>query len=267
MSNAPEFGARLTAGHPLVGGWCSIASTTSAEVMAEAGFDWICIDAQHGVVNYATVADMITALDYRDVPTLVRVAANDPTEIMRALDIGASGVIVPMINDRDEALRATKACRYPPQGSRSRGYSRRGLGDRAPSIELANRSVVCVLMIETVAGVNAIDDILDVPGISAIFVGPNDLALAYGSAGEASDDHERLSRPLELIVEACERNRVAVGIPCAPGNDLESRIARGFSLVAVATDIGLLDEAARASAVSAKSSCAATARDLPLQET
>src|SRR4051812_13135015 len=107
--------SRWEAGEPTVGGWCSIPSPISAELMSRAGFDWLCIDAQHGLMGYETMLGMIQAIGITRTPGLVRVAWNDPGLIGRALDVGAEGVIVPMVNSPEEAARAVSACRYAPE--------------------------------------------------------------------------------------------------------------------------------------------------------
>src|SRR6188472_3307480 len=125
-----------------IGGWCAIPSAFSAEVLACAGFDWVCIDMQHGLIGYDQMTAMIQALDARGVATLVRVEWNEPSPIMKALDTGAQGVIVPMVNSATEAVAATRACRYPPLGHRSWGPVRASLGDTSFDPESANRRVV-----------------------------------------------------------------------------------------------------------------------------
>ena len=113
--------AKWRAGEQTVGGWLSLANTHSAEMMANAGFDWLCVDLQHGLIDYTDLVHMLPAISTTDVTPLVRVAGNDPTAITKVLDAGSMGVIVPMVNNRAEAERAIAACRYPPLGSRSFG--------------------------------------------------------------------------------------------------------------------------------------------------
>src|SRR5439155_16169946 len=125
----PELGLRevLTSGRPAVGGWCVIPGAFTAEVVARSGVEWICIDAQHGLVGYGEMLSMLQAVTATGVPALVRVPWNDPGWIMKALDAGAAGVIVPMVNTPEEAEAAAGACRYPPDGYRSWGPTRASL--------------------------------------------------------------------------------------------------------------------------------------------
>ena len=132
-----------------VGGWLSIGNAYTAEVMANLGFDWLCVDLQHGLIDYQDLTAMLPAISTTETTPIVRVPWNEPYEIMKALDAGAYGVIVPMVNNREEALRAVSACRYPPLGLRSFGPIRAALyGGRGYSVE-SNGEIACIVMIET----------------------------------------------------------------------------------------------------------------------
>ncbi len=119
--------AKWRAGEQTIGGWLSLANTHTAELMANAGFDWLCIDLQHGLLDYQNLLHMLPAISTTETTPLVRVSGNDPKEIMKVLDAGAMGVIVPLVNTREEAARAIAACRYPPEGERSFGPIRAAL--------------------------------------------------------------------------------------------------------------------------------------------
>ena len=132
-----------------IGLWLSLANAYSAEAMSRLGFDWICVDMQHGLIDYTDLVNMLPAISTSDATPLVRVPWNEPYEIMKALDAGAYGVIVPMVNNREEAKQAVMACRYPPQGNRSFGPIRGALyGGRGYAVE-ANDQIACIAMIET----------------------------------------------------------------------------------------------------------------------
>src|ERR1700730_1136475 len=152
----------------------------TAEVMAHAGFDWMCIDLQHGLIGYQEMLAMLQAVAVANVPALVRVPWNDPAWIMKALDAGAAGVIVPLVNSADEAAAAGGACRYPPDGYRSWGPTRAALGSPNFSPELANSSVVCAVMVESVPALERLDEIVSVPGVDAVFIGPRASAISLG---------------------------------------------------------------------------------------
>lgn len=177
MSSLRELWDR---GGVTIGGWCVIPSPFSAELMGRAGFDWVCIDTQHGLIGFDQMAPMLQTLAVTGTPAFVRVPWNTPSDIMKALDAGAQGVIVPMVNSADDARRVVGACRYPPEGYRSWGPIRAALGVDGYSPEVGNRRVVVAVMIETADGVAAVDEILAVPGVDAVYVGPNDLAITHG---------------------------------------------------------------------------------------
>lgn len=229
-----------------VGGWCVMPSAFAAELMARSGYDWICIDTQHGVVGYDQMALMLQAIAITGTPALVRVPWNDPAEIMKALDAGAQGIVVPMVNSAEEARRAVGACRYPPQGYRSWGPVRAALGVQGYSPETANRRVVVAIMIETADGVESIDEILTVPGVDAVYVGPNDLAISHGlspSATAETDEHVRL---IERILSACNRHGVIAGIHCGSLDTARRWRAAGFRMLNVNSDAVLMRQGAAA---------------------
>src|SRR5256714_12081249 len=198
-----------------VGGWCVIPSAFSAELMGRSGFDWVCVDTQHGVIGYDQMALMLQALSITGTPAFVRVPWNAPADIMKALDAGAQGVIVPMVNSAEEARRAVGACRYPPEGYRSWGPIRAALGVSGYSPATANRRTVGAVMIETAAGVAAADEILSVPGVDAVYVGPNDLAVTHGREPGSGATEPEQARVIEAVLGACQRHRVVAGIHCA----------------------------------------------------
>lgn len=223
-------------GEPTVGGWCVIPSSFSAELMGRAGFDWVCIDTQHGMIGFDQMVPMLQALSATGTPAFVRVPWNQPADIMKALDAGAQGVIVPMVNSREEAERAAGACRYPPQGYRSWGPTRAALQVSGFGPESANRAVVCMVMIETAEGMAALDDVLSMPGVDGVFIGPNDLAITHGMKPDATASVPEHRRLIEKILEACVRHGKIAGIHCAgPETAIRWREA-GFRMLNVDND-------------------------------
>jgi 4-hydroxy-2-oxoheptanedioate aldolase len=204
--------------------------------MGGAGFDWICIDTQHGLIGYDQMVPMLQALSATGTPAFVRVPWNQPGDIMKALDAGAQGVIVPMVNSREEAESAVGACRYPPQGYRSWGPARAALQVSGFGPESANRAVVCMVMIETVEGLAALDEILEVPGIDGVYVGPNDLAVTHGMKPDATASDPEHRRLIEKILQACVRRGLIAGIHCSgPDTAVRWREA-GFRMLNVDND-------------------------------
>ena len=219
-----------------VGGWCAIPSAFSAELMGRSGFDWVCVDTQHGLVGYDQMVLMLQGLSITDTPAFVRVPWNTPGDIMKALDAGAQGVIVPMVNSVEEARQAVGACRYPPDGFRSWGPTRAALGVEGYSPASANRRVVVAVMIETVAGVAAADEIVAVPGVDAVYVGPNDLAVTHGMAPSADAFDERHAQVIQRILAACQRQGIVGGIHCGTIQTALRWREQGFRMFNVTSD-------------------------------
>lgn len=230
-------------GGVLYGGWCSIPSPFVAEVMGRAGFDWVCIDMQHGLVAPADVVGMLQALDVTGTPPIVRVPWNDPAAIMRALDAGAHGVIVPMVNDVEAARAAVAACRYAPEGIRSWGPVRAALRSGATEPSEANRQVLCMVMIETVEAVENLDAILDVEGVEGVFVGPSDLAVSLGD-DPRNPPTARHEEAVDAIVARCKERDVLAGIFCLDVERAERYGAKGYRLINLQSDARMLRDRA-----------------------
>lgn len=232
----------------LVACFLSSASAAHAEVIATAGFDAVVIDCQHGQVADTDLVHLVRLLERDGVPAIVRVARNSAELVGRALDAGAAGVIVPLVESVAEAEAAVAATRYPPLGRRSFGPLR-SAARGARSTDEANRDVVLALMIETVAGQTAASDIARVPGVDALFVGPVDLALSNGwsptldpAAGSA---HEAAVVALAQIASDAG---IGAWISGGSAASLARWEAHGYRLVGVGSDLSLLAAAARTAA-------------------
>ena len=221
------------------GAWSLLPSPVAAEVMAMAGFDYVCVDLQHGAVDHADAVPMFQAIRSGGAAPVVRVPANDQAVIGKVLDAGALGVLVPMVDSAAEAARAVAACRYPPRGTRSFGPVRAAsvMGSAEPS---NLEQVVCAVMVETRAGLERVDEIAATPGVDAIYVGPADLALALGLPPRFEQDEAAHVGAVEAIRDACHRNGIVAGIHCADGAMAARRQAQGFTMVTAATDLELV---------------------------
>ena len=230
-------------GQQVVNGWLAIPSGFAAELMSHAGYDSLTIDLQHGVQDYASMIACLQAIG--PMPALVRVPWNEPALVGKALDAGAVGVICPMVNTAEQAAAFVSHLRYPPLGQRSNGPIRAAL--RTPGYQAgANADVLAIPMIETAEAVANLDAILAVPGVDAIYLGPSDLSISMG--GPAALDHEdaAMLALYDRIITAAQRAGVKTGVHCiAPAYAARMR-ARGFDLVTVDSDAGLLLKAARA---------------------
>jgi 4-hydroxy-2-oxoheptanedioate aldolase len=235
---AHEFAARLRNRERLLGYWCVMDCPVSTEWLAHVGWDYIALDIQHGLIGYSGMVAGLTAIDAAGSPAgVVRVEANDATAIGRALDAGAVGVIVPMVNDAEEAAKAVAAATYPPTGIRSYGPMRAQLriGPRPAD---ADRDTVVLAMIETPGGLANVENICAVAGLDGVYVGPSDLRLALGGAHSqdpAVDDE--FEAALKRVREAAALAGVAAGIHTPDGATAARRLGEGFTFATVASDL------------------------------
>lgn len=229
--------AKWRAGEPTLGVWLSIPDSVVAEAAAQAGFDYVCIDLQHGLADYSTAVAMLQAISTTDVTPIVRAPWNEPGIIGRLLDAGAMGVVIPMVNSADEARAAVAACRYAPAGSRSYGPLRASLYGGPDYFQHANAEVACIPMIETRAAIEDLDAILDVEGIDAVYIGPADLSVSYGLAPGIDNPDAAFTDALEAVVSGARKRGIAPGIHCAAGLT-PTRVAQGFQMVTATSDFG-----------------------------
>lgn len=232
----PTLRDRWRAGETTFGGWLSIPSPVSAEATARVGFDYVCIDAQHGAIAFPDVVPMIQAIELGGSIPIVRVPWNEPGIIGAVLDAGAQGVIIPMVNSVEEARAAVRACRYVPHG----GARSWGPGLAAPRLdgdylEWAERSVACIPMIETDHAIRDLEAILAVPGVDAVYVGPADLSLTLGLSPRNNDGTAAFDGALTDVVAACGRAGVVPGIH-ASGDLAARRVEGGFRMITVGAD-------------------------------
>ena len=227
-----------------IGAWLSLANTHSAEVLASMGFDWVCVDLQHGLLDYQDLTHMLPAISRSDATPMVRVPWNEPYAIMRVLDAGAYGVIVPLVNNRTEAARAVAACRYPPEGNRSFGPIRAALyGGRGYARE-ANDQIACIAMIETEEALENLEEVVTTPGLNGIYIGPSDLALALGLPPQGDTKDPKHSETVKRILDTCQANDVAAGIHTSSLEYAQRYLEWGFNFVTLGSDLGWMARAA-----------------------
>jgi 4-hydroxy-2-oxoheptanedioate aldolase len=223
-------------GEAVVNGWLSIPSAFSAEVMAHQGFDSLTVDMQHGVVDYQVAVTMLQGISTTPVIPLARVPWNDPARLMKILDAGAYGVICPMVNTREQAEALVQACKYPPRGYRSWGPVRASIYAGSDYGDRANEDIIVMPMIETAEALKNLDDILTVPGVDAIYVGPSDLSLALGCKPRLDQTDAPVVEAQEQIVQACKRHGVIAGIHNATAAYAVKMVAAGYQFVTLASD-------------------------------
>ncbi len=241
------------AGQSAVAGWMSFESAYAAELVGSSGFDAVVIDCQHGMAGHAQMLAMLQALSHTAAVPLVRVSQNNLAEINRALDAGAWGVICPLVNSVAEAVAFARACRYPlggMQGDRSFGPARGLLVGGADYAQHANAQMLALAMIETQAGLDAVEAIAAVPGLDGLFIGPSDLGIALGLGPGAAHSHPVLNSAIGRIHQACQAAGKVAGIWCGSAEMARDMLAQGLQLVVPGHDaIWLKAEMARRLAV------------------
>ena len=224
-----------------IGGWLSIPSHISTEIMAHHEWDVLTIDMQHALVSVADMVPMITAISTTDVIAFVRVPWLEPGIIMKALDAGSYGVICPMINTREDAERFVSYCRYAPQGTRSFGPGRAVLYAGNDYHMHANETILTLAMIETKKSLENLEFILAVEGLDAVFVGPSDLAMSLGY-DPGNHDEPVLLEAIEKILKKVKSSGKRAGIYTLTPEYAKRMIKLGFDYVVISSDARLLTE-------------------------
>jgi len=226
-------------------GWLSAAHGFTAEVMARQGFDALCIDIQHGTAEMENLLSMLQAVSQTDTVPFVRVSWNEPGAIMKALDLGAYGIIVPLVNTAEEAAKAVAACRYPPAGMRSVGPMRAlhyGGGDY---VSHANDEIIVMAMIETKEGLANLDVICGTPGLDAVYIGPADLSLALDLEPRGDNSDPLHLAACDKILESAHKHGIRAVMHCASASFAASAVKRGFDMVMLTSDIACMIAGAR----------------------
>jgi 4-hydroxy-2-oxoheptanedioate aldolase len=238
---------RWAAGQTVLNGWLAIPHGFAAEVMAAAPWDSLTVDMQHGAQDYMSLLHCLQAVQPRGIPVMARVPSNEMGIINKALDAGAAGIICPLVNSEAEASSLARACRFPPAGGRSYGPIRAGLyaDTSRPYPAQADESVVVLPMIETRAGLEALEAILAVPGVDGVYVGPNDLGLALGLGPMMDRDHPEVREVYRRIVGAASACGKVAGLHTNSVDGARLALACGFRLVTCGTDSGLIAAGAR----------------------
>ena len=233
-------------GKTAANGWLHVPSSFSAEVMAHVGWDSLTIDMQHGPVDYESLVPMLQAISTTDTVPVVRVPWNDPGLIMRVLDAGSYAVICPMINTREQAEAFVGACRYPPEGYRSYGPYRATLYGGQDYTDHANETIVTMAMIETHEALENLEDILDVEGLDAVFVGPSDLGQSLGHGPGMDRSEPAVVEAIDRVLAAARGRGLAAGIFTGSPEYASRMVENGFQFVTISSDARLMASAAAA---------------------
>ena len=238
---------KLAESSTTIGSWITLAHPAIAEIMSKAGFDWLVVDLEHSVITIREAQELIRVIDLCGVTPLVRLSANDGVQIKRVMDAGAHGIIVPMVNNAEDARLAVSSVRYPPFGNRGVGLARAqgygtGFGEYKKWLE--NESVV-IVQIEHIEAVNNLDAILAVDGVDGFIVGPYDLSASLGIPGQF--DHQLMRDAMNRIIAEGSGSGKVPGIHGVEPNieGFKQRIDQGYRFLAYSIDIRMLDCACR----------------------
>jgi len=246
LENAAKFRAKLQRGVICLGSAVTFSDPTISEALASI-LDFVWIDAEHGPLTIQAIQGHIMATKGSDAAPIVRVPWNDPVLIKPVLDAGAAGIIAPMVCTAEEAHRLVTACLYPPDGIRGFGPRRPSIYGQLPSQEVcktANAVIMPIPQIEHITAVNNIDAILDVPGVAAILIGPNDLAGSMGYPGEPS--HPEVQKAVDAVIAAGKRKKIYVGMGVTDDpKSAEPLIQKGVSWLCIPPDFMLLLQTAQ----------------------
>jgi len=237
-----------------VGSWISLAHPAIAEIMAKAGFAWLTVDLEHSVITIREAEELIRVIDLCGVVPLVRLSANDPVQIKRVMDAGAHGVIVPMVNTAEDALRAVEAVRYPAEGKRGVGLARaQGYGSSFEKYKKwVNRESIVIVQVEHIKAVENLDAIMSVEGVDGFIVGPYDLSGSLGVPGQF--ENRLMKAAMNSIKDFIKSSSKVAGIHVVEPDviQLQERIKEGYKFLAYSLDIRMLDNICRSAMDSLK---------------
>jgi len=236
----------FAAGRPMIGTWAAVGDGIAAEMLGRAGLDYVALDGQHGGIDMRNLADTLRAIELGGTQTIIRVPWCVEDQIMRVLDLGAGGVIVPMVSTAEEARTAARAVHYPPLGIRSFGPVRNWYPAEGDTID-----PLCFVMIETAEAMVNLDAIASVEGVHGLFVGPVDLGLSSGW-GLTFEMSENVFAAVDQVVEACEKHGLIPGCAALSPTNARELVERGMKFVPVGSDVAFIRQGAGEVAALAK---------------
>jgi len=236
-------------GKVTIGSWITFPSPTVAEIMAQAGFDWLTIDLEHSPIGMESVHHLIQVIDLCGCVPMVRLPSHDPVYIKRVMDAGARGVIIPSVSTPGDALRVKDNVKYPPLGKRGMGLARaQGYGERfLEYVEEINQEAIIIAMIEDRTGVENIKAILQIKDLDGVLIGPYDLSGSLGVPGQF--DHTLMKEAEEKVLHASKEEGVAAGFHVIHPSidDVKRKIERGYTFIPYSADMILLGRTCRSS--------------------
>jgi 4-hydroxy-2-oxoheptanedioate aldolase len=233
----------LKAGKPQIGTWLTLGSIAAARFMARAGFPWLTVDLEHTHTDIQTAAFMFGAIADAGCVPLARIPAGKHEYIKSVLDCGAMGIVAPMVMDRAEAELIVAATKYPPRGNRSVGGGMHALNFNATPAEYydkADDEILVIIQTEHIHAVDIADEIYSVPGIDAVFVGPNDLSFSMRAADGTPPDKQTFEATLTRIREAAQRQKLPCGLHVFSAADAMRRAREGWQFIAVVSELKMM---------------------------
>jgi len=229
----------LRSGYAVQGVWNVLDDPGVVELAAHSA-DYVCVDLQHGQGSEARIMPARTVTERHGATLVVRVAWNEPHLIMRALDLGAQMVIVPMVSNAADARRAAASTSYPGAGTRSWGPIWADPTGTVPTLEETDAAAGCVVMIETLEGVQHLEEILGVPGVDGVYIGPNDLALSCGFGRATYRDSDAVDALIQNVVETVTASGRFVGLHCSDARMAIEWADRGVTMMTIGTDTAIM---------------------------
>lgn len=237
-----------------IGSWITLGHASIAEILANAGFDWLVVDLEHSTMSIEQAGEMIRIIDLCGVAPLVRLTSNHPDQIKRVMDAGAHGIVVPMVNSVDDAARAVESTRYAPQGNRGVGLARAqkygpGFNDY---LKWQDDSPVVIVQIEHYEALDNLESIFSVPGVDGFIIGPYDLSCSMGMPGDF--EHPEFKNTMDRILAAGKKMNFPAGLHIVEPDHQRLRkvISEGYRFIAYSVDIRMLDVVARNGIANAK---------------
>ncbi|MEZ6124627.1 MAG: aldolase/citrate lyase family protein [Planctomycetaceae bacterium] len=240
--------AALAAGQPQVGTWLSFGDVFTARLMARVGFPWLTVDLEHSPIDWQTASLMFAVIADAGCVPLARVPRGDHDLIKRVLDGGAMGIVVPMVNTVEQARTAIAAAKFPPEGNRSIGGSLPALNFQTSAGEYfkkANDEILVILQTESPEGVRNADEIYSLPGVDAIFVGPNDLYWQMKVAGQPDPSPDEFEAMLQNVLEAGRRTKTPVGLHTQSVEEAQRRMTEGWQFLALQSELKMMVDRAQ----------------------
>jgi len=231
---------RVRAGQPAFGTMCNAASPLVAEFLGHSGYDFVVVDLQHGENNLDNVSTMMQALSSTPATPVVRVPANVPMYIQRALDLGAYGIIVPQVNDKAEAEAVMASIRYAPEGTRSWGPVRGGIYGGADYFAKSAEEILTLVMLESAAALRNAREILSVAGVDGCFIGPADLNISLGFSPDAPELGKATEDGIAAILAVTRDLGKVAGIHATSVDDAKRRVAQGFRFMTIMADLRMM---------------------------